>query len=81
MSADLCKYKYSLGIPEKGIHKHYFGFALMDLLGTTIIAFLIMLVIKRNNKIKMSHSMLYSIILLILVSIGDVLHDIFCIYD
>ena len=35
------KYSNILGIPGKGFHKHIFGFALYDLLGTILIALLI----------------------------------------
>lgn len=35
------KYSTLLGIPGKGFHKHTFGFAINDLLGTILIALLI----------------------------------------
>jgi len=80
MFSNLCKYKTALGIPNKGIHKHMFGFAIADLIMTIIGAFLLMLYIKKNYNIKISHSLTFAIILLIFILIGEWMHDIFCIY-
>jgi hypothetical protein len=74
---NFCQYKYSLGIPDKGIHKHYFGFAIGDLIATIIISFVIMLYTK--NKIpKISHSLLFGIILLMLLIIAEYMHKLVC---
>jgi len=73
-----CEYKNILGEPNKGFHIHFFGFALFDLIGTIIITFILMLASKQyfNN---ISHSLLFGIILLILLVIGEYLHHLFCI--
>lgn len=36
-----CNLKDILGVPGKGFHKHYLGFAIMDLLGTIGMSWLI----------------------------------------
>jgi hypothetical protein len=33
-----CTYKDSLGIPGKGVHQHYLGLAMFDILATVILA-------------------------------------------
>lgn len=79
---NLCKYSKLLGTPNMKLHTHYFGFAIFDLIGTMIISFILTYIIKKQickNK-KLSFSLIFSIILLILVSIGEYLHNIFCIY-
>ncbi len=71
----LCKYKDVLGIPKQGFHKtRLFGFALYDILGTIIIAFLIAFFFYKNNLLKA-----FLIILLILILLGIILHRIFCV--
>ena len=81
MSYRLCEYKNILGDPNKGFHTHYFGFAIMDLVGTIIIAFLIMLYYKKKYKTNLSHSLVFGIILLILLLIAEYLHKLFCIIE
>ena len=81
MLTNLCNYKELLGIPGQGIHKHYFGFAVADLIFTIIIAFIIMLLIKKYTNNTMSHSMIFAIILFILVLIAEYFHKLFCIYQ
>lgn len=73
----LCQYKYILGEPNKGVHTHYFGFAIGDLIGTVIIAFIIMLYSKQYFS-SISHSLLFGIILLVLLLIAEYLHHKFC---
>lgn len=69
------EYQNMLGIPNEGFHKHYFGFAIFDLLGTIVISFIIMLYIKKH--VKISHSLLFGIILLILLLLAEYLHKLF----
>ena len=39
---DLCEYKDILGVPGEGFHNHFgFGFAILDLIGTILIAYFI----------------------------------------
>jgi hypothetical protein len=67
---DLCKYKYALGEPGKGIHSYrLFGVAIADVLMTIIGAFLI------------SYFFKFSFIktLLILFLTGIALHRLFCV--
>ena len=43
----LCQYANILGLPGKGFHSHLgFGFAILDLIGTIVISYLISLKIK-----------------------------------
>jgi predicted membrane protein len=76
---NLCEYGKILGEPNIKLHKHFFGFAIFDLIGTMIISFVIAYFIKKYIK-KPSFSLIFSIILLIFVSIGEYLHGVFCIY-
>ena len=74
---NLCQYRNILGEPGKGIHTHYFGFAIFDLIATIILAFILMLYVKKYTT--MSHSLTFGIILLILLIIAEYLHKIFCV--
>ena len=66
----LCQYKNSLGIPGKGFHKHYFfGFAVMDLLGTIGIAYLI------GKYFKLS---VYKVFIVLMI-LAIFLHWLFCV--
>lgn len=42
----LCEYKDSLGKPGEGFHKHVFGIAILDVLGTVLICILIWYITK-----------------------------------
>jgi hypothetical protein len=42
----LCQYKDALGKPGEGFHKHVFGVAVFDLLGTVLICILIWYITK-----------------------------------
>jgi len=75
---NLCQYSQSLGVPNVGIHKHVFGFAIADLLMTMVIAFILMLFLHQYTT-AISHSLLFGIILLILLAIGEYMHKIFCV--
>jgi hypothetical protein len=83
MFGDLCQYKHILGKPNEGFHKHYFGFAIFDLIATVIAAFLLMLYFKNKTTLfgNLSHSLIFGIILLILLIIAEYLHIIFCIKE
>lgn len=76
MNINLCKYKDVLGIPNKGLHKNYFGFAIFDILGTIIIAFVIKYILIFINP---NYSFSYLYILFILILIGIICHRVFCV--
>ena len=66
----LCKYAYALGKTGKGIHSiRLFNIAIVDVLVTVLIAYII------SKKIKKK----FSIVLVILFLIGIVLHKLFCV--
>jgi len=71
---NLCKYKDSLGEPNKGFHKHIFGIAFFDLLGTFIIAVLIAKYTKGG--IVPQNVLIWFLILILL---GIIFHRIFCV--
>lgn len=77
--SDLCEFKNILGEPKKGMHVHYFGFAIIDLLLTIIVAFVLMLCVKKYININISHSLTFGIILLIFLLMGEYFHIKFCI--
>lgn len=67
---DLCKYKDILGIPGKGVHQYFgFGFAILDLIGTMVIAYII--------SIMTGYSLLKVFIALMLFTI--IIHKLFCV--
>jgi uncharacterized membrane protein YcaP (DUF421 family) len=67
---DLCKYKNSLGIPNKGIHSYrLFGLAIADVIMTIILALIISYFSKWN--------VIY--VLLTLFVLGIFLHRLFCV--
>jgi hypothetical protein len=72
-----CRYKYYFGIPNEGFHKHYFGFAIADLIITMIVSFIIMIYIKHKFT-TISHSLLFGIVLLIFLLLGEYLHKTVC---
>lgn len=74
----LCKYSKILGEPNIGFHKHYFGFAIFDLIGTMIIVFIMTFFIKKYID-KYSFSLIFSVLLLVFVSFGEYLHHLFCV--
>lgn len=74
---NFCQYKYNLGVPNRGFHKHYFGFAIGDLIATIIVSFIIMLYIKDKFQ-NISHSLLFGIVLFILLLIAEYLHKSVC---
>ena len=66
----LCKYKNILGIPGKGFHNHFFfGFAILDLLATLIVSYII--------SIKMK--IMFLKVFIFLIILGIILHKIFCV--
>jgi hypothetical protein len=67
---NLCKYKNSLGIPNKGIHSYRFlGLAIVDVVMTIIAALLISYFFKL--------SFVYTTLALFLL--GIILHKLFCV--
>jgi TM2 domain-containing membrane protein YozV len=65
----VCKYSTLLGTPGEGIHKHYFGFAVADILATLIVAEIISYVFQWN----------FIVVLFALVLTGIVVHRILCV--
>jgi hypothetical protein len=66
---NLCNYKNSLGIPEKGFHKHFLGLAIFDLLGTILICALISKWQKWNFYLVLSVTLILTILI----------HRLFCV--
>lgn len=64
-----CKYSNSLGEPNKGIHTHFLGLAIFDLIGTILIALLI------SHYSKVNFWLIFGIIFLL----GILLHRLFCV--
>jgi|688.fasta_scaffold1151156_1 hypothetical protein len=65
-----CKYKNSLGIPGKGVHKHIFGVAYFDVIGTIVIGIILSYIYPKTN---------IWLILFILFILGILLHRLFCV--
>ena len=66
----LCKYKDSLGIPNKGIHSYRFlNLAIMDVIMTIIAAMLISYFFKKS----------FIYVSTILFVLGIILHRLFCV--
>jgi hypothetical protein len=81
----LAKYKFVLGIPNKGFHKKRIGpYALNDMLGTIFIAIILTFVFKPlkyiNKQNILYNNYIYNLIInfLILFIIGEILHYLFC---
>jgi hypothetical protein len=66
---DLCKYKHSLGIPSEGVHKHYFGVAMFDVIGTIVIGVILSFLFKWNTILTIT----------VLFILGVILHRLFCV--
>jgi hypothetical protein len=65
----LCNYKDILGIPGKGVHTHMFGIAIVDVVMTFIVSY----IISRTYKL----SLFYTTVGLFIL--GIVLHRLFCV--
>ena len=66
---DLCKYKNSLGIPNEGVHKHRYGVAVFDVVGTIVIGLILSFLFKWNPILTIT----------ILFILGIILHRLFCV--
>ena len=64
-----CIYKDSLGIPGEGFHKHFLGIAILDVIGTILIAELLAYVFNWNIYLTLIAAFLT----------GIVLHRIYCV--
>ena len=64
-----CKYKNSLGVPNKGVHFHVFNIAIVDVIFTILGAFIISYLFHIN----------FWLVLIILFLLGIILHRIFCV--
>jgi len=64
-----CIYKDSLGVPGEGFHTHFLGFAVLDIIGTIVIAELLSYLFGWNIFITMAALFLS----------GIVLHRIYCV--
>ncbi len=70
METTLCPYKYIFGEPNKGVHSHrIFDLAIVDILGTIVIAYGISQYFNKDFKE----------ILLVLFLLGIILHRLFCV--
>jgi hypothetical protein len=70
-----CKYANVFGAPTTGAHKYRVGgFAIVDILGTVGIAYLINKAIKPKN-----NSTSFLIVLVILIIAGILMHKLFCV--
>ena len=67
MLTNLCQYKNALGIPDKGVHFHLFGIAVMDVIMTIIGGALLAYIFKWN----------YFWTIIILFILGIILHRLF----
>ena len=65
----LCQYKYSLGVPKKGMHEHLLNVAVMDVLFTLLFVWFLV------NKFNFDFSLTASIVFFL----GFLLHYLFCI--
>jgi hypothetical protein len=65
----LCKYKHSLGIPNKGFHQHIGGVAMGDVIGTLLIVWLIVYNTHWD----------FSLVAAVAFGLAYVLHRLFCI--
>lgn len=64
-----CIYKDSLGIPGQGFHTHFLGIAILDVIGTILIAELLSYVFNWN---------IYLTMIAVFLT-GIVLHRMFCV--
>jgi hypothetical protein len=66
----LCKYKDSLGIPDKGLHKYrIFNIAIVDVTLTIIVSIILSYIFNIN----------FLSLLIILFLLGIIMHRIFCV--
>ena len=68
-----CKYKHALGVPGKGVHKHYMGIAYMDVIGTFGIAWLLYMFVPGLKKTSFITITIFTFVL------GIILHRLFCV--
>jgi hypothetical protein len=64
-----CPYKDSLGVPGEKFHRHYFGIAIMDVLGTIVLSELVVFLFHTPRWITLGATFLT----------GIVLHRLFCV--
>jgi len=69
MLFDLCQYKNSLGVPDKGVHFHVFGIAIIDVIMTIVGGYFLSYFFKWN--------FLWTVLILFLI--GIICHRIFCV--
>jgi hypothetical protein len=69
-ASGLCVYRNSLGIPGKGVHFHVGGFAIMDIIGTICIAWVISRIIPEWS---------FTTVVVIAFLLGIILHRLFCV--
>ena len=70
MMNGLCKYKNSLGVPGKGVHKHILGIAYVDVISTIVGGIILSFIFPKI-------SVWYIILFLFLL--GIFLHRLFCV--
>jgi hypothetical protein len=60
----LCQYNNSLGEPNKGVHKHVMGVAIIDVLMTIVAAYLI----SKNTEYSFAHTLIMLFLAAILLN-------------
>jgi hypothetical protein len=65
----LCPYKDKLGVPGQGFHRHYFGVAILDIVGSILLSEVIVYLFHTPRWIT-----LFSVLLT-----GVVMHRLFCV--
>jgi hypothetical protein len=76
----LCQYKNIFGQPDKGVHAYRIGpFALVDVLGTILLALLIMWWKTPPCSTKEERLFLFTQWFLILLVLGEFAHLLFCV--
>jgi hypothetical protein len=74
----LCQYKYALGVPGKGVHRHVGGVAIMDVLGTLLVAAIATVVFENDDDEQTRMTRFYRNALALFL-LGIVLHWLFCV--
>lgn len=66
---NICKFNTFLGIPDVGVHTHYFGVAIFDVVGTIVIGVLLSFLFKWNTILTIT----------VLFILGIISHRLFCV--
>ena len=66
---NICKFNTSLGIPDVGVHTHFLGVAVFDVVGTIVIGVILSFLFKWN--------IIFTITILFIL--GIIAHRLFCV--